>query len=51
VEAENRDISQLNLIDESEYREGMDQMKRDLKALWTYNGNLVVLRIIAKRTA
>lgn len=51
VEAENRDISQLNLVDESEYREGMDQMKRDLKAIRTYNGDLVVLRIIAKRTA
>jgi hypothetical protein len=50
MEAENRDISQLNLIEESEYREGLDQMKRDLKAIRAYNGDLVVVRIIARKT-
>jgi ubiquinone/menaquinone biosynthesis C-methylase UbiE len=51
AEAENRDISQLTLIDEPEYEEGIDRMKDDLQGGKSYHGELVLLRIVAERIA
>jgi ubiquinone/menaquinone biosynthesis C-methylase UbiE len=49
AEAENRDISQLTLIDESEYGEGIERMKNDLQCGKAYHGEPVLVRIVAER--
>ena len=48
-EAENRDMSQLNLIPEKWYRSGLARMKREARARGTYSGSFALLWLRAEK--
>ncbi len=49
VQAENRDMSQLALVDESEYRDGVDRMKRDLARGDDLGSEVALLRLVGRK--
>lgn len=49
AEAENRDNSLFTLIDEEEYREGLDRMAADLRTGIKVRGELALLRLTARK--
>ncbi len=49
ADATNRDMSQLNLIDDVEYYNGIERMKDDIEKRNNYFGEFSLLRLVAKK--
>ena len=51
LEAENREVSQLTLIEESEYQDGLSRMRADRERSPTYQGATAIARRVCKKIA